>query len=117
MKGMFEKSAIGNMIFVFGPFVLAPVISLLFLPLLAFVESNFRSFNVFTCGVLLIGFGLFSYSKIINFKKGSWISFGTRNMNKNQKILYFSGYGLMLFGVLCTAAIVSSIQLIQILRF
>lgn len=110
MKGMFEKSAIANMIFVFGPIIFIPVIFLPFPLLLEFARNDFKSFIMLACGVLLIGFGLFAYSKIINFKKGNWISFGTKNMDKNQKILYFSGYGLMFFWVLCIAVLVTGIS-------
>jgi len=52
--------------------------------------------------VCLLGLLLFLTAKISLFRKGVWISFGTRRLTEGMGNLYRLGYWLMAVGLACT---------------
>ena len=81
---MNKQSALANMLIFLGPPIMGMFATLLLAGSKAFVMSIF-----------LIGFALMLVAKYSQFKKGKWVSFGSKSMKKPFKQLYWWGWGLM----------------------
>ncbi len=79
----------------FGIFAVA------FIPRYIFDSSQMGKYSL---TLLIIGFILFSISKLSLFAKGIWNSWGTKQMNKIFKYLYLLGYGLI--GISCIGVLI-----------
>lgn len=81
------------------------VIVLLVFPVLIVTVRNIiigKVENPFPFVICLIGFFLFLFSKLSLFRKGIWVSFGTKRMRENMGNLYRIGYWLMAVGLVLT---------------
>jgi hypothetical protein len=57
------------------------------------------------------GFVFFLVAKIINIRKGILISFGSKSMTNQQRMVYQAGYGLMIIGLI---GIVFAVKIAQL---
>jgi hypothetical protein len=84
----FRKEAVTNLITGYGPLIMALFISVV-------GTKPIWGLVLFVCGFLL-----FISAKVMNFRKGVWISFGSSSMQKGQRWIYRAGYALMILGFL-----------------
>ena len=68
------------------------------------------SFAVVILILALAGFAMFSVAKISVFKQGLWIEFGSSRMTRTNRILYRTGYVLMLFSVFFALLLATSTE-------
>ncbi len=87
---MFKESALANFFM-----LLIPVFSV-------FIGLIYFNPNFYIMLFYVIGFILFFVAKCSQFKKGRWISFGSKEMGKPFKNLYVAGWGFMGFALLIT---------------
>lgn len=91
----FKNEAAMNLITGYGPLIMALFISVV-------GTRPIWGLVLFACGFLL-----FFSAKVMNFRRGAWISFGSSSMQKGQRWVYRAGYALMIlgfFGILAAAA-------------
>ena len=88
---MNQRSAIINFLFLSAPFS----IGLLATVILTNLQGAW--YILLTSSLVLISIG-----KISQFKKGRWISFGSKGMDKSKKKLYLSGWFLLVIALVFT---------------
>jgi len=87
----------------FSRFGKALVTLFIVLPVLILTAANISSGRVsapYAFATCVAGFGLFLSAKICLFRKGIFISFGTRHMSVRAANLYRLGYWMMLMGLI-----------------
>jgi hypothetical protein len=95
-RSYFYREAVGNMIFAYAPIVMGLV-------MLIFGNTAMRNpsrFGYISLFLFILGFVLFVIAKVINFKKGVLISFGSGSMSSRQRLTYRVGYVCMGVGFL-----------------
>jgi hypothetical protein len=93
---MFKQNAIALTIIQLSPVVLGILAAIIFPSAL----HNPSEFGKVSAVIFAGGFLLFLTAKILNFKKGIYWSFGSKEMTKYQRWSYKSGYALMLLGLI-----------------
>ena len=94
MEIMFKKSALVTTIMLYSPIILG-----IFGSLIA-TSPRFMVLSIYSVGLLL-----FLVAKVSNFRKGIWISFGSRGMSQNYRLLYRTGYAFIILSVALSAAL------------
>jgi hypothetical protein len=83
----------------------AAVIILLVIPVFFITVRNIiigEVANPYAFAICIVGFLLFLISKISFFRKGVYVSFGTKRLSENMGNLYRLGYWLMAAGLIFT---------------
>jgi len=76
------------------------IIGVIAAPLIPRYLHNFQQLAIDSIIMTMAGFILLLISKISQFKKGIWNSWGSKQMRQPFKFLYWFGYALMVLGVL-----------------
>ncbi len=76
------------------------VIPVCFLAFLNIIRGEVS--HPFAFVICIVGFALFFILKLSLFAKGTWISFGTKQLTENMANLYRLGYWLMAVGLIIT---------------
>ena len=91
---MNQKSAVINFLFLSAP------ISIGLLTTIVLTNPQSSWYGLLVCSLVLICIG-----KISQFKKGIWVSFGSKGMDKLPRVLYLSGWFLLSRAIIITALV------------
>jgi hypothetical protein len=94
---------------VYIPFeILIVIIGVIAALLIPRYVHNFQQLAIDSIIMTMAGFILLLISKISQFKKGIWNSWGSKQMRKPFKFSYWFGYALMVLGVLGSVSFIIS---------
>jgi len=91
---MNQRSAVINFLFLSAP------LSIGLLATIVLTNPQGAWYSLLVCSFVLIFIG-----KISQFKKGKWISFGSKGMNKIPRAIYLSGWFLLAIAIVFTALV------------
>ena len=87
---------IANLLFVYGPLVMALLMGLL-------IVAAHRPQELACLAFYAIGYCLLVLAKVSLFRRGVWISWGPSQMSLSNRQMYVAAYGLMGIGFLLNA--------------
>ena len=90
-----------NWLFALGPLLLG--MPIIWFTGLALEAPSFVFYLMVT--LFILGFGLFFSAKLSVIKAGNMFSFGTVKMNKKYKVMYMTGYVIMVLGLIVLASL------------
>ena len=91
---MSQAHAIANLILAYGPFIMA----LLITASISIASGSPTLFRILSLLVCAIGFCLFFVAKLSVFRQGIFVSFGSRQMTRRHRWMYWMGYSLIGIG-------------------
>jgi hypothetical protein len=94
----------------FEPLSVMMLFALLFALIGPGIVGNPSRIILFPFALLLIGFTCLLISKISIYRKGIWLSFGSKHMSKGYATLYRTAYILIGLGVLLLVAVFNAIR-------
>ena len=73
--------------------------------LVLIIFDEYKLSGLYGIGLITVGFLFFLRAKVYVFKKGKFISFGTKHMSERISLIYYAGYFLILSGLLVSFTI------------